>query len=288
MKFLIFIISFAFVNVSYAKLKITVSIEPIAYLVEQVGGNKVYVSTLVDRGKNPHTFSPSPSQIKALNNSDIFLHVNAPFESIIVNKIKKNQSIKVIGLAQGIKRREMEEHHHGEEHDHKEEHHNDSELDPHIWLSPRMLKKLASTIEGALVYRDRKNAGYFKSNKAKLIIEINKADKIIKNKLLPFKGKKVFVFHPAFGYFLEEYGLEQIPIETEGKTPSPKHIAHIIHEAKELKIKTIFTQPQFSKKAAQTIAKAIGGEVKSINPLKKDILENQLMMANAIKGAYQK
>lgn len=88
------------------------------------------------------------------------------------------------------------------------------------------------------------------------------------------KQQKFMVFHPAWGYFARDYGLEMIPIELGGTEPSAAELATLMAEAKEENIKVIFAQPEFSKRDAETIAQEIGGEVLLLDPLAADWLEN--------------
>jgi len=93
------------------------------------------------------------------------------------------------------------------------------------------------------------------------------------------------VFHPAFGYFADAYGLQQIPVETMGRSPKGKELSAIIKLAKQENARIIFVQPQFDRQAAQKIADAVNGAVVSINPLAYDYLDNMEQMANTIADA---
>jgi zinc transport system substrate-binding protein len=99
-------------------------------------------------------------------------------------------------------------------------------------------------------------------------------DAELEETLRPLRGGILFVFHPAFGYFAEEYGLEQAAIEVEGHEPGPRELEKIISRAKERGVRVIFVQPQFSKKSAEAVARSIGGAVIPIDPLAYDWLDN--------------
>ncbi len=105
----------------------------------------------------------------------------------------------------------------------------------------------------------------------------------IKELLKPLAGRSFYVFHPAFGYFGDTYGLHQQAVETGGKTPSPKQIAELIESAIADKVKIIFVQPQFDPKSATAIADTIGGAVVEMNAMPSDILTNFEEMAQKIK-----
>ncbi len=79
---------------------------------------------------------------------------------------------------------------------------------------------------------------------------------------------------------VEEYGLKQIPIEIEGKSPKPADLVELIKYAKEHNIKTIFVQPQISEQTAELIAREIGGNVVTADPLAENWLENLMLVTN--------
>jgi zinc transport system substrate-binding protein len=95
------------------------------------------------------------------------------------------------------------------------------------------------------------------------------------------------VFHPAWSYFAEDYGLEQIAIEHQGKEPGARTLQKTIEEGKRLGIKVIFVQKQFSLSIAENIAKMIGATVRELDPLAEDYLGNMRRTATAISGALQ-
>jgi zinc transport system substrate-binding protein len=93
------------------------------------------------------------------------------------------------------------------------------------------------------------------------------------------------VFHPAWSYFAETYGLEQISIEQQGKEPGPRTLQEIINRGKKLDIKAIFVQKQFGLSVAQKVAKMIGATVREMDPLAENYFENMRQTAKAISGA---
>jgi len=113
--------------------------------------------------------------------------------------------------------------------------------------------------------------------------ELDRVDGQIRRLLAPLKGKKMYVFHPSFGYFTDAYGLKQVPIEREGKEPPPKYLAKIIAEARKDRVTALFVQPQFSPKGAQAIADAIGAHLVFLDPLAYDYTNNLLKIAISIR-----
>ena len=287
-------------------LDITVSILPQKYFIEKIAGNLVKVNIMVEPGASPATYEPKPQQMKALSEAEAYVSIGVPFEKAWMERIKgANPQILVIDSAKGIERMEMLEHHHHEEekaehdhhhdHDHKaekaarEEHHQDAEsLDPHIWLSPQLVKIQAENIYRGLVEIDPENQGEYQVNLTQFLTEIDQLDQQIQQNLAGIKNRQFLVFHPSWGYFARDYDLEQISIEVGGQEPSAAELGEIVKEAQEENIKVIFAQPEFSTKSAEIIAQEIGGKVSLITPLAPDWSNNLLQVSQTFAEVLQK
>lgn len=125
------------------------------------------------------------------------------------------------------------------------------------------------------------SAGYFRDNYSRYIAEIDSVFARLAKELAPYRGTTVYVYHPSFGYFLDNFGIIQESVEMGGKEPTQKNLAALIKKAQKEKVKVIFVQKQFSKTAAQTVAGAIGGIVIEIDPLAQDWLQNISAMGKA-------
>lgn len=155
--------------------------------------------------------------------------------------------------------------------------------DPHTWTSPSNVKIMAKNIFDALLKIDAKNSAYYQTNYERFLEEIVRTDNSIKKTLSTIpQGSKFMVFHPSWGYFAKEYGLEQLSIEVEGKEPKPKTLRKIIDEAKKANIKAVFTQKEFSDKSAKALARELGIKVIKETPLAKEWSSNLIKMADAI------
>ena len=182
------------------------------------------------------------------------------------------------------------EHGHGEDHKGEQEADHDSKdahdeeaagdhdhgsgLDPHIWLSPTLVKKQAQTIAAALAELYPSDRDFFQKNLKTFLDRVDELNTQLHRALKDKKGIEFMVFHPSWGYFAEEFGMHQIAIEIEGKNPKPAQLRELIEHARERDIHVIFAQPQFSTKSAQVIAREIGGEVVMIDPLAEDWMTN--------------
>jgi zinc transport system substrate-binding protein len=281
-------------------ISVYVSILPQKYFVERIAGEYAAVQVLVKPGKSPSTYSPSPDQIKHLTTSDIFFRIGVPFENGFLHKIKAiSGAIQIVDTRQGIALREMKFHDHGEETDHHETDHHETEShetthgqamddhdptgkDPHIWMSPLLVKTQARTMAAALILFDPENKTAYEQNLEGFIRDLDDLHDQLAATLGPLHGETIFVFHPVFGYFTDAYGLKQMAIETMGKAPRGKQLSAIIKKAKENKTRVLFVQPEFDQHAAGKIAAAIKGTVVSIDPLAFDYLSNMKTIAQTI------
>jgi zinc transport system substrate-binding protein len=259
------------------RIRVFVSILPQAYFVERIGGKQVHVSVMVGPGHSPATYGPMPKQMAGLNQAKLYFRIGVPFENVWMERISKaNPDIKVIDTRRGIALMSMEQHDHvvsrGDRHDR-------GFKDPHIWLSLRLTKALARNIYEGLVSEDPLHQSLYQDNLRAFYHDLDGLDAEIATIVKNATTRKFMVFHPAWGYFAHDYGLEQIPIEAEGKGPTAKGLAAVIEEAKQEGIKVIFVQKQFSERSAETVAKAIGGKVIQIDPLARDYLNNMRKIA---------
>ena len=264
------------------KIRVFVSILPQAGLVERIGGERVKVTVLVGPGESPATYSPSPRQLAELSKAKIFVRVGVPFEEGFIDKIRETYpKLKIVDQRDNVRLLRSEcEHDHDQDHDH-------GESDPHIWLDPKRLKVQAQNIGKALVEANPENIAEYNTNMLKLIAELEALDKKIGVLMAPYRGKVLLVYHPAYGYFADSYGLKQVAVEAGGKEPGGKQLATFIEQARELKAKVIFVQPQFSKKSAKLVAEAIGGKVVAMDPLARDVFSNLEKMALTVRGALE-
>lgn len=254
------------------RLQVVVSIAPQQYFVERVGGEYVNITVMVPPGTEPHTFEPKPEQLKALSRADAYLRIRIDFEDAWIDKIKAtNPKMLMVDTTQGIQRLPMatepQENHLGL----RDEREN---LDPHIWLSPSLVKIQAQTIYTTLVQLDAAHQTLYQANLEQFLADINTLDADIRQSLKGLTNRKFIVFHPAWGYFAHDYGLDMMPISVGGQEPSAAELANLVAQAKRDNIRVVFAEPQFSQQAAKTIVQEIGGEVLLIDPLSADWLDN--------------
>ena len=273
------------------KIPISVSIAPVAFFAEKVGGDRVSVHVLLPSGKSPATFAPTPAQVSKLTRSKLLFRVGVPFETALLHKIvQPGKKLQVIDIREGITLRRIDGTvHTHDDHGSNEPHdtHGTQGLDPHIWLDPLLVKMQVATMRDALTAIDPDGAVVYQKNCHLFEEELDDLDARIREVLALVKGSTLLVFHPSFGYFAEAYGLRQVAVEKAGKSPKGKQLADLIKMAKNENVRIIFVQPQFDDHAAEKIAAAINGAVVPLDPMSRDYVRNLETMARTVAKALQ-
>ncbi len=245
---------------------VTVSILPQKYFVEKITGDHFTINVMIPPGASPVTYEPSPKQMQELTASEVYFRIgHIEFEKLWIKKFRNiHPEMKIVDLSANAHLIIPEETYH-DQHSHDGHHHHG--VDPHIWISPKEVKKQASLIYQYFIDKYPEQKKFFSSNYQTFITEIDSLDNYATRQLEPYKGKKFLIFHPALSYLARDYGLEQISIEIDGKEPTPGNMHKIIKVTQSENIKIIFVQKQFSTHNAEVIAKEIKGSVVQLDPL---------------------
>jgi zinc transport system substrate-binding protein len=263
------------------KPTITVSILPQKYFLEKLSGDQFNIRVMIPPGQSPATYDPTPDQMVTMAGSTIyFLIGHIEFEKAWIRKlIPEYPRIRFIDTSEGIETEYL---------DHAGENHSHHDFDPHIWMSVMRVRKIASTMASALkeVYPEEKNT--YERNLQKFNRELDALDTFIKNELKDCAGEQFIIYHPALSYLAKDYGLEQVPIEQEGKEPTAHYMRTLIDRAVADSITAILIQKQFNQQEARTIEKEIGGRLIVIDPLEENWMEEMKRIAEQLKNALTK
>lgn len=258
------VLHFATPTVAEERLRVFVSVLPLAGLVDQIGGEHVLVESLVAPGHDPHSYDPQPSQLRRLSEADIFFRSGLPFENHWLPRLLQlNRNMRVVDLrdALPVKPAAAALASRGEQHGHG------IEGDPHVWTAPANLLVMLERIHQELSLMAPAQAEFFTTNLATATAEISALDELLTLQLAATEQKSFVVFHPAWGYLAAAYGLEQIAIEEDEKEPGPRRIAELIDSIRAADIRLILIQPQFDRTIAATIANAVNAELVELDPL---------------------
>jgi len=267
---------------------VMVSIPPQEYFVERIAGGRVEVDAALPPGASPATYEPGPAEMRQVAEADLYLSIGVPFESAWLPRLESaNPDLPVVATHRGVDRRpidrygtraEGEEHGHGHGHDH-------GSPDPHIWLSPELVRVQADTIAAALTRLDPAGDSAYAANLASFGGEIDSLQAGIRTVLEEARGDTFVVFHPSWGYFADEFDLYQLPIEVQGQEPAPSELARLMEVAERLSDPVVLVAPQFSRRSAETLAGEIGARLEEADPLARDWASNLRAVALRIAGS---
>lgn len=267
------------------KQSITVSVLPQKYFVEKILGDKYDINVMIPPGASPVTYEPSPRQMKELSASITYIRIgHIEFEKAWMGKLQNlNPEMDIIDLSVNA---ELIESEHNHETDHSIAGHHHHGVDPHIWTSPKEVKKQIELIYQYFAKQYPELKTEFANNYKAFNNEIDSLNSYLEDQLRAYQGRKFLIFHPALSYIARDYGLEQITIEIDGKEPTPANIQEIIEVAKEENIKVVLVQNQFSTHNAEVIANEINGRVVQIDPLAYNWNESIKMIVDEIVKSY--
>ena len=288
---------FSFFSYAHAEIKVVASIKPIHSLVSYVMDGVGTPSILVDGSSSPHTFQLKPSHAQMLQDADIVFWIGedlesfleTPLESIATNAKKITlMELDDIELLKFREKHIFEEHaehdDHGDEHEeghdeheeghdeHEDEHgqhdeHNHGEFDIHFWLDPAIAKVIVKNIADELSNIDVGNKATYEANASKAISELDEL--IAETKLKINKNATYVVFHDAYQYFEERFGIEVLGALSVNPEilPGAKQLAEIREVIEHENVNCIFSEPQFNPSIAKTIAADTGVKAAVLDPL---------------------
>lgn len=249
---------------------VLVSVPPQAWFVDALAGDLVDVVVLVPPGASPASHEPGIDTMRALTVASLWFkvgHPSFPFEAAWLDRLlSENDSLAVVSAAPDPLPRGAD--------------------DPHLWLSPEMATGAARRLAAALALVLPEQASTLNTRAEALVARIEEVDRRIADQLAPHAGRTFFVFHPAWGWFADHVGLQQVAIEHDHKLPSVNHLAESIDRARAASCRVVFVQPQFSDAAARQVAQAIGAEIVTIDPLAADWDDNLLRAASALAEGF--
>ncbi|HEY0510272.1 MAG TPA: zinc ABC transporter substrate-binding protein [Thermoanaerobaculia bacterium] len=270
------------------RLRVAVSVPPQAYFVRRIGGDRVRVDVMIPPGYSHVDYPLTPRQVAALSRARLYVAVGHPafeFERVqLAGVLRDLPGIRVVDMSRGM--RLIAGNGEGDEDEHG---HAAGAAgaggDPHVWVAPDTVAVAARNIAAALVEIDPAHAAEYRANLQRFEADVAALDREIRQRLAGTRGDRFMVYHPTWGYFAREYGLEQVAIEAEGKEPSAQRLIQLIDRARREKVKVVFVQAGFPRKSAQVIAEAVGGRVLVADPQDPDWLGNLRRVARELQEA---
>lgn len=239
---------------------------PLAYLAQQVGGDKVGVINATPNGVEPHDYEPSPRELAKVGDADVLL-INGAGLDPWAEKASvdwRTNGRQVLVMSEVLETLPMPEDDHVE--DEGGEH---GAYDPHFWLDPVRAQQMTGVIRDALVAKDPVNADVYRQNAAETMDRLSKLDEDYKNGLAACATREIVVAHDAYNYLAKRYDLELHAIAglSPDAEPSARRLADLTELIKKHAIKTIFFETLVSPKLANTLARETGAQTAVLNPI---------------------
>ncbi len=234
------------------KVKVAVTIFPFYDFAKEIGGKHTDVVLILPPGSSPHTFSPKISDIKKIVGAKAIFYNDAGLDEWAV-KIAKGANVKTFVNVNSTIQSIISAHN----------------GNPHVWLNPDLAKSECRVIANTLEELDPAHKNYYELNYQNYTKKIDTEAKALKEKLAKLQNKNFIAFHPAYTYFAEYFGLNEIAVieKVPGQKPTPKEILALEKIIKKYDIKVIFSEPQLHSDIVNAIAKDTGIKIATLDPL---------------------
>lgn len=249
------------------RLTVAVTIAPQGEFVERVGGELVEPLVMLPPGAEPHTYEPTPQQLVRLSAAHAYAQVGSgiAFERLWMERIgEANPDMLIIDCGAGIET---------------------VGNDPHVWLSLRHARAMADAIRAGLTRLDAAQAATYQRNFEAYAAELTELDALLARQIQASGLRAFLVYHPSWGYFARDYGLEQMSVEHEGKEPTALRLGHVIEAARKAQVGAVFVSPQFEVRSAQAVAAEIGAHVLAVDPLPRRYVDEMRRFGAALSPA---
>ncbi|OOF81267.1 zinc ABC transporter substrate-binding protein [Rodentibacter ratti] len=274
-----------------ANADVLASVKPLGFIASAVANGVTDTQILVPTGASPHDYSLKLSDIQKVKSADLVLWVGEDVDSFLekpINQIDRQKVITIADLAEvkplltqahhehfheegehDHKHDHKHEHKSGHEHDHDHENHEGLSTNWHVWYSPAISQIVAQKVADKLIVQFPAKKALIEKNLADFNRTLAEQSDKIKAQLAPFKEKGFFVFHDAYGYFNDAYGLKQTGYFTINPlvAPGAKTLAHIKEEIAEHRVNCLFAEPQFTPKVIESLAKSTAVNVGRLDPI---------------------
>ena len=235
---------------------VVVSVPPLAHFVRRLAGDAVDIEVMVPAGASHHTHEPTMAQVARASRAAIYVKVGHPaftLEAAWIDRVatEGNDRVRVVDLSDGLRIEEDD--------------------DPHLWVSPRIVRRIVAPLAAALTAVMPEARDEIEGRRIATLADIDALDAELRGLLGAHRGRRFYVYHPAWGYFAADYGLVQVALETHGREPDPAGLASILASARRDGVETIFVQRQFSRSSAEVAAAELGNaRLVELDPFAED------------------
>jgi zinc transport system substrate-binding protein len=270
--FVAFVASFLLIGSAQAEVKVLTSVKPLQLIAAAVQDGVAVPEVLLPPGASPHNYALRPSDVRKVQSVDLLYWIGPDMEGFLPRVLKGRTlpSVAVQDLP-GLKLRHFAEdnHSHAEEADEHDHDHRPGSLDAHLWLSPINARVIASKMAADLSAADPANAARYQSNLKAFDERLDALDLRLKARLAGIAGKPYFVFHEAFDYFEDAYGLKHTGVFSVAAEvqPGAQHVAAMRTRLQEVGKTCVFSEPPLRPRLAETLVAGLPVKLAELDAL---------------------
>lgn len=270
--FVAFVAVFLLTGTAQAEVKVLTSIKPLQLIAAAVQDGVAIPEVLLPPGASPHNYALRPSDVRKVQSVDLLYWIGPDMEGFLPRVLggRSLPSVAVQDLP-GLKLRHFgaDNHSHAEEADEHDHDHRPGSLDAHLWLSPVNARVIADKMAADLSAADPANAQRYQSNAKAFDERLDALDLRLKKRLAKVKGKPYFVFHEAFDYFEDAYGLKHAGVFAVAAEvqPGAQHVAAMRQRLQEVGKTCVFSEPPLRPRLAETLVAGLPVKLAELDAL---------------------
>jgi zinc transport system substrate-binding protein len=250
---------------AHAEVQVLTSIKPLQLIAAAVQEGVGQPQVLLPAGASAHHYALRPSDVRRLRQAELFYWIGPEMEGFLLKPLasREQPSLALQDLS-GLQLRHFDAHTseqatHSAAHEHEHEHdheHRPGSLDAHLWLLPANAQRIAQRMSQDLARLDPDHAVRYQTNLASFTLRLKALDQRLKQQLQPLQGKPYFVFHEAFDYFEDAYGLRHLGVFSlsEGVQPGVRQVSAMRQRLQQAGSSCVFSEPPLQPRLAQTLA----------------------------------
>ncbi len=269
--FVVFVTSLLIAGAAQAEVRVLTSIKPLQLIAAAVQDGVAVPEVLLPPGASPHNYALRPSDVRRVQSVDLLYWIGPDMEGFLP-RVLKGRNLPTVAVQElpGLKLRHFaEDQHHGEEADDHDHDHRPGSLDAHLWLSPVNARVIAARMAADLSAADPANAERYQSNLQAFDARLDALDLRLKARLTGIAGKPYFVFHEAFDYFEDAYGLKHTGVFSVAAEvqPGAQHVAAMRTRLQEVGKTCVFSEPPLRPRLAETLVAGLPVKLAELDAL---------------------
>ncbi len=249
-------------------INVLTSIKPLEMIVHELTLESQSPSSLLVSSASPHDYALRPSDVKRIDSADLIIWFGPDLESFMTKIVEGRENVLRVDEISGLSLREF-----GESHSHNHDGHDHGSYDAHFWLGPDQAKSFAKAVSNRLMTLDPENRGTYEKRLVEFERRLDQTLTGIDTQLTPIKQQGYYVFHDAYGYFEEYFGLNNLGhfTVTPDRKPGAKTLIHIRTTIKSENVQCVFSEPQFTPAVIESVTRGTDAKIGSLDPLGTNI-----------------